>query len=338
MSKKARGITAQDVARQAGVSQATVSYVMSGRSSGALRISDETRQRVLDAIKELNYVPNDTARSLRRQRTERVCLVVQRLGVPFDDELARDIRGVADRHNYTLIITLGGELQRERQVLDQLRRGLADGAVIITNTLEASDLAPLVDANLALVVLNNQMAGPGIDAIRTNEAEACYRAINHLLDRGHRRIAFIGHSIEQSPSNERFVSYLRALQERNLPVDQRLILAGAGSRQQAHQATRTLLALEQRPTALFATADIAAISAIQAAQGLGLRVPDELAVIGVGNIPEGELVNPRLTTVGPTKPDFSIIGELLFSRLAAKTPLESREFTMIWELIQRDSG
>jgi DNA-binding LacI/PurR family transcriptional regulator len=338
MSKKTRGTTANDVARHAGVSQATVSYVVSGRRSGHLRISEETRQRVLDAVKQLNYVPNGTARSLRRQRTERVCLIVQRLGVPFDDELARDIRRVADQRSYTLIITLGGEPQRERQVLDQLRRGLADGAVIITSTIEAVDLAPLADAGLALVVINNQITGAGFDTIRTNEAEACYEGVNHLLDRGHRRIGFIGHSIDRSPSNERFDSYLRALRDRGLPTCQPLIRAGASSRQEAHQAARTLLALDEPPTAIFATADIAAISAIQAAYAAGLRVPYDLAVVGVGNIPEGELSSPRLTTVGPTKPDFSIIGDMLFSRLEAPAPLESREFTMTWQLIQRDSG
>jgi DNA-binding LacI/PurR family transcriptional regulator len=337
MPRKSRGVTANDVAKQAGVSQATVSYVVSGRRSGQLRISEETRQRVLAAVAQLNYVPNDAARSLRRRRTERVCLVVQRLGVPFDDELARDIRRVADRHNYTLIVALGGEPQRERQVLDQLRRGLADGAVIITSTLEPADLAPLVDAGLALVVLNNQITGTGFDTMRTNEAEACYEAVSYLLDRGHRRIAFLGHSIDRLPQNERLGSYLRALHDRSIPIDQNLLRAGASTRQQAHQATRALLEPADRPTAIFATADIAAISAILAAQGAGLRVPDDLAVIGVGNIPEGELISPSLTTVGPATPDFSMIADMLFSRLESATSLDSREFTMIWRLIRRES-
>jgi DNA-binding LacI/PurR family transcriptional regulator len=337
MPKKSHGATAHDVAKRAGVSQATVSYVVSGRRNGHLRISEETQQRVLEAVAELNYVPNDAARSLRRRRTQRVCLVVQRLGVPFDDELARDIRRVADQHNYTLIVALGGEPVRERQVLDQLQRGLADGAVIITSSLRAADLAPLVDAGLALVVLNNVIAGSGFDAIRTNEAQACYEAVSYLIERGHRRIAFLGHTLDRSPQNERLESYLRALEEHGIPIDQRLLRAGASTRQQAHQATRALLELADRPTALFATADIAAISAILAAQGAGLRVPGDLAVVGVGNIPESELISPALTTVGPITLDFSAIADLLFSRLESATPLASRDFTMMWRLIVRES-
>jgi DNA-binding LacI/PurR family transcriptional regulator len=337
MTKKSRGATAHDVAKRAGVSQATVSYVVSGRRNGHLRISEETQQRVLGAVAELNYVPNDAARSLRRRRTQRVCLVVQRLGVPFDDELARDIRRVADQHNYTLIVALGGEPVRERQVLDQLQRGLADGAVLITNTMLAADLVPLVDTGLALVVLNNMLVGSGFDAIRTNEAEACFEAVSYLIDCGHRRIAFLGHTLDRSPQNERLESYIRAFEERGIPIDQRLLYAGASTRQQAHQATRALIELADRPTALFATADIAAISAILAAQGAGLRVPDDLAVVGVGNIPESELISPALTTVGPTTLDFSAIADLLFSRLEAVAPLESRDLTMMWRLILRES-
>jgi DNA-binding LacI/PurR family transcriptional regulator len=337
MTKKSRGATAHDVAKRAGVSQATVSYVVSGRRNGHLRISEETQQRVLGAVAELNYVPNDAARSLRRRRTQRVCLVVQRLGVPFDDELARDIRRVADQHNYTLIVALGGEPVRERQVLDQLQRGLADGAVLITNTMLAADLVPLVDTGLALVVLNNMLVGSGFDAIRTNEAEACFEAVSYLIDCGHRRIAFLGHTLDRSPQNERLESYIRAFEERGIPIDQRLLYAGASTRQQAYQATRALIELADRPTALFATADIAAISAILAAQGAGLRVPDDLAVVGVGNIPESELISPALTTVGPTTLDFSAIADLLFSRLEAVAPLESRDLTMMWRLILRES-
>jgi DNA-binding LacI/PurR family transcriptional regulator len=337
MPKKPGNITAHDVAKLAGVSQATVSYIVSGRRNGGLRISEETKQRVLDAIAELKYVPNDTARSLRRRRTERVCLVVQRLGVPFDDELARDIRRVADQHNYTLIVALGGEPLRERQVLDQLRRGLADGAVIISSTLTSADIAPLVDAGLAIVVLNNLVAGAGFDSVRTNEAEACYQAVSYLLAHGHRRVAFIGHTLDRAPHNERLASFLRAHSDHGVAIDPLLLREGASTRQQAHQATRALLDLGERPSAIFATADIAAISAILAAQGAGLRVPDDLAVIGVGNIPESELISPSLTTVGPTTLDFSAIGEMLFSRLESSVPLEARDFTMTWQLIQRES-
>jgi LacI family transcriptional regulator len=338
MPRKLKTTTAHDVARLAGVSQATVSYVLSGRRSGKLRVSDETRQRVMEAVSELNYVPNDAARSLRRRRSERICLVVQRLGVPFDDVLARDVQRMADSHSYSLVITLGGTLQRERHVLGQLRRGLADGAIIIPAEIGPDDLAPLVDAGLALVVLANWKSELAFDAWYWDDGAAAYQAVAYLIELGHRRIGFVGHSLERGPHNPRFESYLRALADHGIVSDPRLSTAGAASRQSAYEAARALLAQPERPTAVFATADVAAMSAILAAQDIGLRVPHDLALIGTGNIPEGELIRPRLTTAGPREREFTPVAELLFSRLASALPLPGRMHLDPWELIRRESA
>src|SRR5688500_10743070 len=116
MKRQRKPVTSHDVARRAGVSQATVSYVLSGRRSGEPRIKDETRQRVLEAAAELKYVPNQTARSLRRRRTERVCLLLSRLGVPYYDRLVADVQQAADAHGYVVIVTVGGSAARETHV------------------------------------------------------------------------------------------------------------------------------------------------------------------------------------------------------------------------------
>lgn len=338
MAHRTKGVTAQDVARLAGVSQATVSYVLSGRRNGALRVSDETRQRVLAAVAELNYVRNDVARSLRRQRTERICILVERLGVPYNDVLARDVQRIAESHGYSLIIAVGGELQRERRVLEQLRRGLADGVIIIPNQLSVDDLLPAVDAGLAIVVMADWNTDQALDIVASNESAAAYEAVSYLISRGHRRIAFIGHTIDRASRHPRLLGYLHAHADYAIPIDPRLLSAGARSRHEAYSAARTLLVQAERPTAILTTADIAALSVIVAAQDLGLGIPDDLAVIGTGNIPEAELVRPRLTTIGPTEREFTLIAELLFSRLMAPNPLPGRIHTTPWQLIRRESA
>lgn len=338
MAGKPKGATAHDVARLAGVSQATVSYVLSGRRNGKLRVSDETRIRVLDAVSELNYVPNDAARSLRRQRSERICILVEQLGVPYNDVLARDVQRVAESHGYSLIIAVGGELQRERRVLEQLRRGLADAAIIIPHQLTVDDLIPAIDAGLAIVVMADWHTDRALDIVASNEGAAAYEAVSYLIRAGHRRIGFIGHIIDPSLRHPRLLGYLHAHADFGIPCDPALLRSGARSRQEAYLAAQWLLAQEYSPTAIITTADIAALSVILAAQDRGLAVPDDLAVIGAGNIPEAELVRPRLTTIGPTEREFTPVAELLFSRLTALEPLAGRIHTTPWQLIRRESA
>lgn len=338
MSQPSGAPTARDVARLAGVSSATVSYVLSGRRNGKDRISPETRERVLDAVAELGYVPNLPARSLRRQRTERVCLVLPRLNSPHYDVLAEDSQRAAEAHGYSLIVAASGSPERERQILNQLRRRLADGVIIEPRHVDGADIAPLVKAGLSVVVHSDYVTGTGFDIVRTERAQTSYQAVNYLLDQGHRRIAFIGNFASHPIYYGRFESYRQALQERGIAVDERLIKAGSGSREEAYHSARALLQLDQPPTAIFSSSDIGAISAIWAAHGAGLRVPADLAVIGVGNTPEGKITHPALTTIGPVATDFSDIAGLLFSRLAGKAPPEGRIHLRQWQLIRRESA
>jgi DNA-binding LacI/PurR family transcriptional regulator len=238
-----------------------------------------------------------------------------------------------------MIIAVGGSPERERHALDQLRMRLADGAIIDSATIMADDLTPLMQANVALVVISNHLtAGPGFDVVRTTEAEASFEAALYLLDRGHRRIAFLGHSDARWPHYERFSSYLRALESRGIPIDDGLIRGGAGSREQSHAAAMELLRLPNRPAAILAASDIGAISVIWAARDLGLRVPEDVAVMGFGNIPEGEIVRPSLTTVGPVHLQFGDVAELLFSRLKGEAPPAGRVHHHPWALIRRGSA
>src|SRR5689334_20858577 len=142
--------TTKDVARLAGVSAATVSYVLNGRRQRSSTVSAETRQRVLDAVATLGYVPNQIGRNLRLQRTERISLILPRVGVPVNDVLIRDIQRVADQHGYTVMISVVDTPEREQHMLNQLKRRLADGAIIVHGTWAEEDFAELVQANLPL--------------------------------------------------------------------------------------------------------------------------------------------------------------------------------------------
>jgi len=333
-----RAPTISDVAALAGVSSATVSYVLSGRRNGDHRISEETQHRVLHAVETLGYVPNQTARHLRRRRTERVCLALPHLGIPSYDLLAAQLDRAAEAHGYTTVIAVLGSAEREQRVFDQLRRGLADGAIVVSEHSLAHELTPIVQAGVALVTMSNFPAPAGADSVQTTEEETTHEAICFLTARGHRRIGFIGDA-GMAASPWRFQGYRRALREQGIPdADCLCTYYGTASREQAYRCAAQMLSHSDRPTAIFAATDLAAISAIWAARDAGLRIPQDIAVIGAGNIPEGAITSPPLTTIGPLKVDYSPVFTMLFSRLAGEAPEAGRAHVIPWQLIERSSA
>lgn len=224
-------------------------------------------------------------------------------------------------------------------ILDQLRRRFADGAVFVSPSfITTHDLNQIARLDIAVVALSNHLAGEGFDTVRSTEGAGCGEAVRYLLDNGHRRIAFLGHCASSTSCHERQSAYVLALSEGGTVVDPRLIVCGKNTREEAYRNTRAILDEQPRPTAILAASDLAALSAIWAIRDAGLRVPEDVAVIGVGNIPEGAGVQPALTTVGPPTLDFSAIPHLLFSRLSSDHPLVPRTVEERWQLIVRQSA
>jgi LacI family transcriptional regulator len=337
MTDKTKTIaTTKDVARLAGVSPATVSYVINQHLEGSPKISPATQSRVLEAMAQLNYVPNLAGRHLRRKLTERVCLYLFDIGRPYDNKLAQDIQKVADEHNNSLIIITGNNPERQAQVLQQLHSRLADGAIIKVEKIEQDEVQALVKAQIPLVIFTNDLAPDGFDVVQTNEAEASADGVRYLIEKGHRRIGAIVHYLS-TRTDTRLKSYRQTLTEHGLPIDESIILTGATSSQEAYISAKKLLQHPDRPTAIFAAADRAAISAIWAIRDAGLRVPEDVAVIGVGNVPESQYTSPALTTVGPASMDFTEVANLLFSRMEDPS-LAGRKHLVRWEVIPRSSA
>ena len=330
--------TARQVAELANVSVATVSYVLSGRDRP---VAAETRQRVLDAARQLGYTPNQAARSLRRRRTQRVCLVLSTFGgVPADERLATDLHEMADARGYSVITLAVYSEARAAAAAEMLRGGIADGALInVVGDHLARDLLDGVAATgLPMVVLSNESGLEGCDVVRTPEAEASAEAVEHLLATGRRRIAFMGqrHELYRDKPAGRLLGYLTALERHG--VADRIVTGGADDRVAAYQTATELLRSPDRPDAIFAAADRAAISAIAAARDLGLAVPGDVAIVGVGNIDEGLITNPQLSTVGPLRHDYTDVVRLLFDRLQADEPPPAREIVRSWTFLRRGSS
>lgn len=333
--------TMADVARAAGVSATTVSYVLSGRGgdSDAARISDETRARVHAAMREIGYAVNESARSLRRNRTDRVLLLIDRLASPYEQRLAAELQETLLASGRSLSIMVCTTLDRLETALGLLQRRLADGAIVESRMIPGmQEVLERVASESPVVAISTSLQPNGFDVVASDEARALEDAISHLLDRGHRRMGFIVHDLGNDGEEPRLPIVQRRLALDGLGIPPDLVVAGSRDRVSAFVAARDLLGRPGRPTALISASDIGAISAIWAAQSLGLRVPDDVAIVGVGNIAEGTITVPPLSSVGPVDPDFSPIATMLIDRLDATTAVAGRRLSIPWRFVPRGSS
>ncbi|SDS82894.1 LacI family DNA-binding transcriptional regulator [Jiangella sp. DSM 45060] len=338
---RSRQPTSRDVAALAGVSVATVSYVMNGRTDR--RIPAETRDRVLEAAGRLAYAPNRSARSLRNRRTEQVCLVVGSIGVPAYDQLAQDIHDRADEAGYGVLTIVVNSPARAAKAVELLQQRIADGAVIAPDIrfLDGAELTGLARGGLPMVVMSNTAPPDGFDVVRAPQTPACDAAFDHLFGAGRRRVAFVGHryEVDDPSSSERMSAYLAALERHGAEPDPSLVVTGADDRVAAYHAVTALLDRPDPPDAVFAASARAGVSAIWAARDAGAGVPGELAVVGAGNLPESLITRPALSTVGPaTEDDFTEVARLLFDRIDAGVPERGRELSDPWAFHPRGSS
>jgi DNA-binding LacI/PurR family transcriptional regulator len=297
---------------------------------------------VLRAVAETGYQLDQAGRSLRRQRTDVVALMYPAPSSPWSDRLAEELQSAAAERGLAVVALPFTTRTATAAILRVLRQRYIDGAVLLPDCpLDAAELAALAAQGQALVVFDDELAPDGFDVVRQGRAEACRAAVDRLLAAGHRRIAFLAHADEHGgvlADSVKLRSYREGLAARGIALDPYLIRPVADSRSDAYAAVRDLLRCPDAPTALLSATDRAAVDGIWAARDLGVAVPDELAVIGIGNIPEGLMISPALTTVGARTFGFSREVGRLFARLDAPTPLPGEELTAPWELLVRASG
>ncbi|OED01181.1 MULTISPECIES: LacI family DNA-binding transcriptional regulator [unclassified Rhizobium] len=286
--------TQKDVARAAGVSQATVSMVLSG---GGASIPAETWERITKAAKDLGYVPNRFAQALKTSRTMTIACIVPDITNPFYPSLIRGIQSVADGQNYDVItVNTDGTPERERHFLDWARQGRVDGVVGVFFTLKAKDFNPLVEAGVPIVRIESSKKRGGeipIDDIYVDSRAAAQTVTEYLLGLGHKRIALVAG--RGGPQAHRIEGYRKALTEFGHP--DHVVIDDEFSEMGGVRAAESILGGDFRPTAIFAANDLMAIGVMQSLRERGIRIPEDIAVVGFDDISAAKLVTPTLTTV-----------------------------------------
>lgn len=332
--------TMRDVAKLAGVSQSTVSRVLN-ESSSHIPISDETRQRIMDAVDKLGYQPNVTARSLRTQHTHMIAVMIGDISNAFYHPVVRAIQDVARTHDYDVLISNGDHLyENEIRFLETVLRRPVDGVIIAPHQLSTDDLDKFVKrSRIPVVSLGAQVEHPMIDVVGGTSEPATYEAISWLIhEMGHQRIGFMGVANDMPPGPPRLAGYKRALDDAGLPFEPELIQKVEFTFEGGCHALEAFLTMDDLPTAIFACNSLMAIGAIKTAKAAGIRVPEELSVMGFDDIPETTIVEPALTVVARDLPHVGRqVAEILFERIHEDVSGESRFFQSQWQLVERDS-
>ncbi|MCX6049870.1 MAG: LacI family DNA-binding transcriptional regulator [Chloroflexi bacterium] len=333
--------TMHDVAKLAGVSQSTVSRVLSTTPS-PISISEPTRQKILDAAEQLRYRPNWTARSLRTLHTQMIAVLIADISNGFYHPMVRAIQDVARLHHYDVLIANSDHnYENERGFCEAILRRPVDGIVMVPYYLDLPEIDRLIKSTSAhIVVLGNHITHPAIDYVWLDDEQATFEAINWLLSqREKRRIGFIGVSDQLPPGPRRWHGFKRALDLAGLTVDPDLVATGDFSIESGAQAMQQLLKRTCPPFAVYACNDLMAIGAITKAQEMGYAVPQDIAVIGFDDIPEAQMITPKLTTIAqPAREIGKTLAQLLFDRIENQTTMAPRTITVKHNLIIRDSA
>lgn len=323
--------TIKDVARLAGVAVSTASMAVNDHP----RIAAGTKARVLAAARHLGYQPNAIARSLRNGRTTALGLILTDISGPFYSELIRGVEQVAIERRYQLLISSAhpAAVAGARRLLTE---GYTDGAIVMAPTLSDADLTAAASRGLPLVVLDRSLAAPGIGSIRADNVAAAVRVVAHLARLGRRAIAYISGPDASMDSRERFEGYLRGMEQAGLVVQPTLVLPGDFTEEGGRRAGRRLLELDALPDAVFAGNDEMAIGLMEVLLERGVRIPEDVAVVGFDDIRLAAYVRPALTTVRQFKYELGYrAAQMLFELL--EHPGEGRVEEIGTELVIRES-
>jgi LacI family transcriptional regulator len=292
-------VTLKDIAIRAGVTSATVSMVINNKPN----ISETTRKKVLKIAKELNYYPNVIARGLATKKSNSIGVIVPNLASSFVVRVLQGIKSTNRDIEYTVqLFDTIGQKERESQLFQRLaRERRIDGVILISSTVTEEELNVFAEESVPSIIVARRCEH--LDSVYVNNEQGAFDATEYLIAKGHQNIACITTSKQGIPTEERVNGYLRALRSHQIePCDEILLEVLDDGMENGVEIFSRLKNIVPRPTAVFVPAgDMVAIGIIKEAKRTGIRVPDELAVVGYDDIPAAEVIEPTLTTVRQPK-------------------------------------
>ncbi|MEW9669542.1 LacI family DNA-binding transcriptional regulator [Ammoniphilus sp. 3BR4] len=336
MIKKRSRVTLQQVAEHAGVSRATASLIVRGSES----ISKETREKVLKSMKELGYVYDRIAANLRSQNSSTVGLIISEIGNPFFSEMLVGVHQALDKEGYTVILgTSFDSLDKQHDLLSTMLEYRAGGVIISPAPGTSHEaIERLEQWGISVVIVTRETSLPEkFDYVGIDNVLGGHLAVEHLLQRGHQRIAFVGGFPDSSVRRDRQQGYEEALQKADIKAEESLLLDTPVSRRGGMEAIKKLLALPNPPTAALCYNDVVALGVMSGLKEMGLNPGEDFALVGFDNIQEASMVTPGLTTIEAfPKSIGTYAAELLHQRIGGLED-DPKHIILTPELVVRES-
>jgi len=329
--------TLKDVAKKANLHSSTVSRVLRGEKK--LRVSDETRKRVFDAAEELHYSPNQTARTLRMQKSFLIGLIVPDIANPFFARVARSIEIQGFERGYTVIVCNTDEKQeKEDKFIDTLLSRGIDGLIIAPVQDSTEQIQKLVERKFPLVLFDRDFDDIKTNSVLTNNFEASYDAVKLLAEKGSKRVAFVSGRRKIYTTQQRLEGYKKAVKDLNLENSESLIVGDGFSFESGFESTKQLLKLPEPPTAILVTGNLVSVGAMKAVLEAGLSIPKDISIIAFSdNIFSQYLVTPLSSIIHPIDEIGLETFKILINQIDSKEelPIVKKMITSSLEL--RDS-
>lgn len=331
MRKTRRTVTIQDVAKSAGVSVSTVSRVLNGK----VDVASETQDRILSVIDDLGYTTNLAARSMRSFKKNMVGLIMPDIAYPFAIEVMKGVNHAIAESEFDLLVYTTGDVRKsgrashEQKYVSLLNNSITDGVIIV------APVAGGFSTDAPIVSIDPLMQNPNYPSVHATNYQGALDAMEYLLGLGHQCIGFISGRAELESSNRRLKGYRDALEKAGIPVDERLIISGDYTTESGAKGARELLSLEKHPTAIFASNDQTAMGVFQVAGEMGIRVPDDLSVMGFDNITESKYMG--LTTIDQFISEMGFVATQMLIKLINGEPLDTQTYRMQTRLVLRNS-
>ena len=327
--------TIREVAKLAGVAPITASRVMN--DSGYA--SEEVRRRVKEAAKELNYVPNTLARSLKSKRTQTLALVLTDITNPFWTTVARGVEDAASDRGYNVIFCNTDEsAEKQSMYVNTLLQKQVDGVLLVPAQSDENPVETLLQHDVQVVLLDRRLEKVQADVVRCDSKGGAYQLTKLLLKLGHRRISILRGPEGVSSAEDRMAGYQLALYEAGIKVEDELVYTCDFSVESGYEMTKNLLTIASRPTAMFASNNFIAIGALKALRDARIEVPKDMSVVGFDDLPQAMVVDPFLTVADQPAYDMGRLATLRLLDLLNHKKSKSFEDTVLpVSIIERKS-
>ncbi|MDP4145572.1 MAG: LacI family DNA-binding transcriptional regulator [Bacillota bacterium] len=324
----------KDVAKEAGVSIATVSRVLNDVDV----VNEETKKKVTDAIAKLDYRPNIVARSLKTQKTRTIGIVIPDISSQFYPEIVRGAEDVANIYNYNIILcNTDLDSQKEMEYLKVLKEKMVDGVIYMSNSLENKVLELLKTLKLPTVLVETREREEGLPSVTIDNEKAAFDAVEYLINKESKKIAYIGVSPEGANAGAlRYVGYKLALEKHGIEIDNDMVYFGGMKAEDGRIGIETILD-KKEVEAVFCASDEIAMGTINALRERDIRVPEDVEVVGFDNIYLASIYYPKLTTVEQPTYDMGSVGMRMLIKIVNKKEIEKEHYVLPHTLIVRDS-